>query len=72
MNDKTRTIRVRRTYLVQYVQEWDVEIPADYDTDEWQDNDLSGFDQYICDNGTIVSQSVETLDNDGLQLKVEN
>ncbi|MDR7254988.1 hypothetical protein J2X46_003990 [Nocardioides sp. BE266] len=66
----TRQIRVRRTYLIERIQEWVVEIPADYDTDEWKDNDLDGFDQYVTDNGDKVLEDYEHVDFDELELTV--
>jgi hypothetical protein len=66
----TRQIRVRRTYLIERIQEWVVEIPAGYDTDEWKDNDLDGFDQYVTDNGDKVLEDYEHVDFDELELTV--
>ena len=66
----TRQIRVRRTYLIERIQEWVAEIPADYDTDEWKDNDLDGFDQYVTDNGDKVLEDYEHVDFDELELTV--
>lgn len=66
----TRQIRVRRTYLIERIQEWVVEIPAAYDTDEWKDNDLDGFDQYVTDNGDKVLEDYEHVDFDELELTV--
>lgn len=66
----TRQIRVRRTYLIERIQEWVVDIPADYDTDEWKDNDLDGFDQYVTDNGDKVLEDYEHVDFDELELTV--
>lgn len=65
-----RQIRVRRTYLIQRIQEWVVDIPAAYDTDEWLANDLAGFDQYVSDNGDQVLEDYEHVDYDELDLKV--
>lgn len=65
-----RQIRVRRTYLIERVQEWVVDIPAAYDTDEWLANDQAGFDQYVCDNGDLVLEDYEHVDYDELDLKV--
>lgn len=66
----TRQIRVRRTYLIERIQEWVVEIPGSYDTDEWKDNDLDGFDQYVTDNGDKVLEDYEHVDFDELELTV--
>lgn len=66
----TRRIRVRRTYLIERIQEWVVDIPAGYDTNEWKDNDLAGFDQYVTDNGDQVLEDYEHVDYDELDLKV--
>lgn len=66
----TRRIRVRRTYLIERIQEWVVDIPATYDTDEWKDNDLGGFDQYVIDNGDQVLEDYEHVEFDELDLTV--
>lgn len=67
---RTRQIRVRRTYLIERIQEWVVDIPATYDTDEWKDNDLAGFDQYVTDNGDKVLEDYEHVDYDELEITV--
>jgi len=66
----TRQIRVRRTYLIQRIQEWIVDIPAGYDTDEWLANDLGGFDDYVCDNGDLVFEDYDHVDYDELEVTV--
>ena len=66
----TRQIRVRRTYLVERVQAWVVDIPAAYDTDEWKANDLGGFDQYVTDHGDLVVEDYEHVEYDELELTV--
>lgn len=66
----TKTVRVRRTYLVRRVQEISCEIPAEYDIEEWMTNDWLGFDQYVCDNGDIETQAHEPVDEDELDLQV--
>lgn len=66
----TRRIRVRRTYLIERIQEWVVDIPATYDTDEWKDNDLAGFDQFVTDNGDQVLEDYEHVEFDELDLTV--
>lgn len=68
--EPTRRIRVRRTYLIERIQEWVVDIPAGYDTDEWKDNDLDGFDQYVTGNGDLVLEDYEHVDFDELELTV--
>jgi hypothetical protein len=67
---RTRRIRVRRTYLIERIQEWVVDIPATYDTDEWKDNDLGGFDEYVTDNGDQVLEDYEHVEFDELDLTV--
>lgn len=66
----TRRNRVRRTYLVERIQEWDVDIPAVYDTDEWTANDLAGFDQYVTDQGDQVLEDYEHVEYDELDVTV--
>lgn len=66
----TRQIRVRRTFLVERVEEWVVDVPAAYDTDEWKANDLGGFDQFITDNGDKVLDDYEHVEFDDLELTV--
>jgi hypothetical protein len=65
-----RQIRVRRTFLVERIQEWVVDVPAAYDTDEWKANDLGGFDQYVTDNGDLVAEDYEHVEYDDLDLHV--
>lgn len=67
---ETRTIRVQRTYLIQRIQEWSVEIPVAYDTDEWLDNDTNGFDQYVSDHGDLLVEDYDHVEFDDLELKV--
>lgn len=64
---KTKHVRVRREFLVKKIQEWHVSIPADHDTEEWTDNDLAGFDQFVCDQGELVLETYTTIDDDQLE-----
>lgn len=66
----TKTIRVRRQYLVQRTQEWHLSIPADYDTDEWMANDLAGFDQQVRDQGRLVVETHVPLEDNQLETTV--
>lgn len=66
-----RRIVVKRTYLVRTEQTYAVDIPADYDTDEWLVNDFAGFDEAVCNTGELLSESYEPVDDDGLDLEVE-
>ncbi|GAB3868608.1 hypothetical protein GCM10028801_44840 [Nocardioides maradonensis] len=66
----TRQIRVQRTYLIQRIQEWVVDIPANYDTDEWKANDFVGFDEYLTANGDLVREDYDHVEYDDLELTV--
>ena len=68
--EELRPISVRRTFLIQRIQEWNVEIPAAYDTDEWKVNDLSGFDEYVFNNGEMISEDYDHVECDDLELDV--
>lgn len=65
-----RQIHVHRTYLIRRTQQWTVDIPAAYDTDEWKVNDLSGLDDYVTDNGDLLHEDYEHVDCDELDLEV--
>lgn len=67
---QTKHVRVRREFLVKKIQEWHVQIPADYDTGEWTANDLAGFDQYVSDQGELVLETYSTIDDDQLETTV--
>lgn len=69
--DETRTIKVRRTYLIRRIQEWSVEIPAAYDIEEWKTNDFYGLDGYVTDNGDLESEDYDHVDYDELDLDVQ-
>jgi len=65
-----RTIKVRRRSLVRQSQEWVVDIPAEYDSEEWMANDFGGFDQYVCDNGQLIAEDHHGLDARDLDVEV--
>lgn len=54
--------RVTRSFLACVTQVWDVEVPDDLTDREDQ------FDQFVCDNGKLVKEFRESIDNDGLKL----
>lgn len=66
----TKHVRVRREFLVKKIQEWHVQIPADYSTDEWTANDLAAFDQYVCDQGELGLETYATVEDDQLETSV--
>lgn len=67
---ETKHMRVRREFLVKKIQEWHVQVPVDYDTEEWMANDLAGFDQFVCDRGEVVLETYTTIDDDQLETTV--
>ncbi|HEU5032737.1 MAG TPA: hypothetical protein VFV01_47995 [Spirillospora sp.] len=55
-------MRYGRSFKVLVVQEWEVdELPTDLDSD-----DLRAADQWLCDNGRLVHEDEELLDDDEL------
>ena len=64
----TRTLQ--RTYLVRRVETVVVEVPADYDIDEWRENDLWGLADYIDCEGTCLHEDYEGIDFDVQDLEI--
>lgn len=65
----TKVVRLRRTYLVERVQDYLLEIPAGYDIDEWLVNDFSGLDERLMDEGKLVFNDYEHVEHDDLDLR---
>lgn len=66
----TKVVRLRRTYLVERVQDYLLEIPAGYDIEEWLVNDLSGLDERLMDEGKLVFNDYEhVVEHDDLDLR---
>lgn len=65
----TKVVRIRRTYLVERIQEFLLEIPADYDVSEWLANDFYGLDERLNNEGKLVLNDYEHVDVDELDLK---
>lgn len=62
-NVPKRTVYFNRARLVRLVQTYEVEIPADYDVEEWMENDGSGLDQFVCDQGHVVAEEQMEVDH---------
>ena len=70
---ETRTIRVKRSYLVRLVQIYQVDIPADMTDEqiqEWREADPGAFDETVCDFGSLVNEDYEAIDDDELTTAV--
>ena len=60
-------MKVRRTFLVRMVQEYEV---PELVSETPESLGFGDFDQYVCDSGTLLSEDYETIDNDQRHVRV--
>ena len=58
----------RRTFLVRQVQIWDFDPPDGLDLD----GDFGAFDDALCDQGEVIDDYTELIDDDDLTVEEEN
>lgn len=66
----TRSVTLRRTYLIERIQDYTLQIPADYDVEEWLVNDFAGLNDRLTDDGTLIFEDYEHVEHDDLDLTV--
>ena len=65
MTTETRTVLVERSYLVRVTQTYRVTAPVDLIEDDDAD-----FDQFVCDQGELLSDETACIDDDQLETVV--
>lgn len=68
-------ITVQRSYLVRVIETWQVDTPAQYDptSREFADDrylDEGDFDRYVLDNGRLVKDMTECVDDDRFDIEI--
>jgi hypothetical protein len=57
----TRTVILERTSTVRLTERFALNIPGDYDVDEWLANDFAGLDARILDEATLLDSRTTPL-----------
>lgn len=66
-------VLVQRSYLAQIVQTYELDLPDGLDADDaqdWLDDDPPGFDQHVCDHGTLTDDHDEQVDDRQLDARI--